>query len=152
MFDSLLRWMSVCWVSLCWVSLCWVSLCWVSWRHLNWRHLTADIYWKVLLNFSWCLISFSLSLYLSLTHTLSLSLSLSLYLSLSLSPSLTFILSLCAFGLHRLISLSLTSKTFSQDFFNSLMDKLKLTGRNLGRVCKSRLSCVCLSHELYTFS
>ncbi len=31
------------------------------------------------------------------------------------------------------------------------MDKLKLTGQNLGRVFKSRLSRVCAGHELYTF-
>ncbi len=31
------------------------------------------------------------------------------------------------------------------------MDKLKLTGQNLGRVFKSRLGRVCIGHELYTF-
>ncbi len=33
----------------------------------------------------------------------------------------------------------------------SPMDKLELTGQNLGRVFKSRLSRVCIGHELYTF-
>jgi hypothetical protein len=31
------------------------------------------------------------------------------------------------------------------------MDKVKLTGQNLGRVFKSRFGRVCISHELYTF-
>ncbi len=30
------------------------------------------------------------------------------------------------------------------------MDKLNLTGQNLGRVFKSRLGRVCIGHELYT--
>ncbi len=31
------------------------------------------------------------------------------------------------------------------------MDKLKLTGQNLGRVFKFRLGHVCIGHKLYTF-
>jgi len=31
------------------------------------------------------------------------------------------------------------------------VDQLKLTGRNLGRVFKSRLGRVCIGHKLYTF-
>ncbi len=32
-----------------------------------------------------------------------------------------------------------------------IMDKLKLTGQNVGHVFKSRLGRVCIGHELYTF-
>ncbi len=34
---------------------------------------------------------------------------------------------------------------------NLFVDKLKLTGRNLGQVFKSRFGRVCIGHEMYTF-
>jgi hypothetical protein len=46
---------------------------------------------------------------------------------------------------------SLPIKYDRQNFNSAVLDKLKLTGRNLGRVFKSRLGRVCTDQELYTF-